>query len=314
MIYDCFTFYNELDLLEIRLNTLNDYVDKFVLVEADRNQHNKPKELCYEINKSRYEKFKDKIIHVVVDDYPEKIQTWTIENHQRNCIERGLANCKDDDIIIISDLDEIPNPEILVKYLNTPGIAAFDMFLFKFYLNNFLYSNNWKHGSKMLSYKDFKNILDNDDFNSCNFDTRALIPELNEGTTASKIRLYYGKKQIHIKDSGWHFTWVGNKDFITNKMQAVCESDFYEGKSVEEIIKGLGRELYIPVVVDGSFPEYIRQNQDKYADMLLPDASRTISQLAFIHKITRPLKILKIIAWFIPVKKIRRNIYRILGI
>ena len=63
MIYDCFTFFNELDLLEIRLNILNDYVDKFVLVEATRTQNNKEKKLYYEENKERFAKFKDKVIH-----------------------------------------------------------------------------------------------------------------------------------------------------------------------------------------------------------------------------------------------------------
>lgn len=119
MLYDCFTFFNELDLLEIRLNILNDSVDKFVIVEATRTQNNKEKCLYFEENKARFAKFEDKIIHVVVKEFPQKLEQWTIENYQRNEIMRGLVNCKDDDVIIISDLDEIPNPKYIKKYKNT---------------------------------------------------------------------------------------------------------------------------------------------------------------------------------------------------
>lgn len=116
MVYDCFCFYNELDLLEIRLNILNGCVDKFVLVEATRTQRNNPKPLYFAENKERYKKFEDKIIHLVLDEYPEHIEQWTIENLQRNYIMKGLEQCSDDDIILISDLDEIPRPEYIYIY------------------------------------------------------------------------------------------------------------------------------------------------------------------------------------------------------
>ena len=116
MIYDCFTFFNELDLLEIRLNTLNDYVDYFVLVEATKTFTGKDKPLYYNENKERFKQFENKIIHIIVDTYPDSTNPWVLENHQRNSIANGFANCKDNDIILISDLDEIPRPELIDKY------------------------------------------------------------------------------------------------------------------------------------------------------------------------------------------------------
>ena len=96
MIYDCFTFFNELDLLEIRLNVLNGCVDKFVLVEMGKTHTGKDKPLVFEQNKERFSIFKDKIIHIIVDDYPELEKSesdgygnkWLLENYQRDAIMR----------------------------------------------------------------------------------------------------------------------------------------------------------------------------------------------------------------------------------
>ena len=91
MIYDCFTFFNELELLELRLNELAGVVDKFVLVEATQTHTNKPKPLHYHENRARFSAFHDKIIHVIVDDMPQSSDPWIPENFQRKCIARGLT-------------------------------------------------------------------------------------------------------------------------------------------------------------------------------------------------------------------------------
>ena len=90
MIFDCFTFNDELELLEIRLNVLKDVVDRFVLVEATKTFTNKSKPLIYEENKDRFKEFADKIIHIVVDDFPDDDNPWARENWQRNKIMEGL--------------------------------------------------------------------------------------------------------------------------------------------------------------------------------------------------------------------------------
>ena len=84
MIFDCFTFFNELELLEIRLNILNDYVDKFVIVEGSKTFSGKDKSYNFDINK--FSKFKDKIIYVQFSDYPKFESAWDYETLQRNYI------------------------------------------------------------------------------------------------------------------------------------------------------------------------------------------------------------------------------------
>src|SRR5208337_1996465 len=115
MIYDCFTFFNELELLGLRLHELAEVVDKFVLVEATKTHSNQPKPLHYQENRSRFGGFHDKIIHIIVDDLPDAKDPWVLENYQRNCIARGLVNCRPDDFLLISDLDEIPGATTVAK-------------------------------------------------------------------------------------------------------------------------------------------------------------------------------------------------------
>ncbi|MBV5330446.1 MAG: glycosyl transferase GT17 family protein, partial [Chlorobium sp.] len=117
MIFDTFIFFNEIELLDIRLNILNDCVDRFVLVEATKTFQGKHKPLFFEQSKHLFERYKDKIIHVVVDDLPVNAAPFDREYFQRDAILRGLDGCGSEDLIIISDLDEIPNPEVIPKYL-----------------------------------------------------------------------------------------------------------------------------------------------------------------------------------------------------
>lgn len=135
MIYDCFSFYNELDLLEIRLNTLDSVVDKFVLVEATKTHNGQEKPLYYQENVKRFAPFHGKIIHIIVDSFPEIESAWTLENYQRNQIIRGLQGARDDDIVLLSDLDEIPNPELVNKYSLKPGRYVFRQITYCYYLN-----------------------------------------------------------------------------------------------------------------------------------------------------------------------------------
>ena len=89
-IYDCFPFYNELDLLDLRLAEHYDHVDYFVLVEANKTFQNNDKPFYYHDNKNRFSKWRDKIIHVRVMDMPDGDNPWERETHQRNKILRGI--------------------------------------------------------------------------------------------------------------------------------------------------------------------------------------------------------------------------------
>ena len=108
-VYDCFSYWDEDLLLDLRLNILNNFVDYFVIVEGNKTWQNNPKKLRFNID--NFSKFKNKIIYIPVEDMPGGDNPYLRENHQRNAISRGLQNANDEDLIIISDLDEIPNPK-----------------------------------------------------------------------------------------------------------------------------------------------------------------------------------------------------------
>ena len=201
-IIDCFTFYNELDMLEFRLNELDNIVDYFVLVECTKTFTNKDKELYFENNKSRFSKFLHKIIHIIAKDNIPQIpdlqhtsDIWDIEHYQRRCIDKGIKQLElsNDDIIIISDLDEIPDSNTL-QYLKINkvinGIYSLEMDLY-YYNLRCKYNTKW-HFSKILNYGSY-----NGDPQAIRFTTNS-IENFNNG--------------------GWHLSYFGNVEFIKNKI------------------------------------------------------------------------------------------------
>ena len=206
-IIDCFTFYNELDLLNYRLNILNNVVDYFVIVEATHTFTGKDKKLFFNENKHLFEKFNQKIIHIIVDDMPFKYSNdnlnssdvWKNEFFQRNAISRGLDyihNLNPNDIIIITDLDEIPNPYVLsnIKIEKiSADIHCLEMDLYYYNLNT-KFQQVWTHG-KILSYQKYK--------------------ELN--ITCTDIRIHI--QCPAILNGGWHLSYFGDSNFIQNKIQ-----------------------------------------------------------------------------------------------
>lgn len=257
MIYDCFTFFNELDLLDIRLHILNETVDKFVLVEATRTHANNPKPLYFKENEEKFKEFADKIIHIIVDDYPAYENSWTFEKYQRDCILRGLADCQKNDTILISDLDEIPNPDMIKKYKDLAGIKIFKQKMYYYYLNNIdLKTPFWVNTpTKMLNFEDLSAYE----------------------KSPQKVRFAKG---IMINNGGWHFSFLGGAEKIKEKIKSFAHQEYnqpnytdveiikkriIEGKDIFERSK---KKRYASVAVDQSFPRYIFKNQDKYKNFI----------------------------------------------
>src|SRR5262249_27168436 len=105
-VFDCFPFFNEFDLLEIRLNELSDVVDYFVIAEAKRTFSGNPKPLYFRENRARFSKFLDRIVHITVENVPQRMDSsWGRQTYQRDALQRGLARAQPDDLILLSDVD-----------------------------------------------------------------------------------------------------------------------------------------------------------------------------------------------------------------
>lgn len=288
-IYDCFTFFNELDVLELRLKILGPYVDYFVLVEATKTHAGKEKPLYFYENKARFKKWEKKIIHIIVKDMPDPCKIyfkkfwrissalglgrWRPEMYQRNQIVRGLKQCNKEDIIIVSDLDEIPNPkyfDLLKDYTKKDKIVLFRQNLYKFFLNGFVHSN-WD-GSRACNFKLFKRLFKNKG------DRLRRLRNIN-----LRIKMKFAEEDNSplrtITNGGWHFSYLGNINLILEKLSNFCHIENYSTldlKNPKKIIEKIenGEDLFMDqlkikyVDVDNSFPEEITKNIKKYAEYI----------------------------------------------
>ena len=233
-IIDCFIFYNELDISNYRLNILDKAVDYFVLVESTHTFVGKEKLLFYNENKHLFSKFNHKMIHIIVDDIPHKYPNINIENNdqwnnekfQRNCISRGIdkLNLSGEDIITITDLDEIPNPTVLAEVKNNKidvDINTIELDFYYYNLNSKM-DHKW-HNSKILTFEKYKKL---------NIDCES-------------IRFYNCPV---INNAGWHLSYFGNETFIKNKIENFSHQElnkikFTDEKRIEERIKN-GNDLF----------------------------------------------------------------------
>lgn len=291
MVYDCFQFFNELDMLKIRLHVMSPIVDKFVISEATETFSGLKKPLYYEENKEMFAEFADKIIHVVVDDTPEGY-THDRDTFQKNAVTRGLKDCTDEDIIIFSDLDEIPNPEKIkeiLKDFKEDKIYHFAQRLFYCYLNMEEVSGNllsyagefegverkkWI-GSKMCSYK--------------------LLREQN--LQLGELRFPERKEiGIRVEDGGWHFGYMGGhgeKDIKKRVQEKVISAAHQEYNSkhvlnqvTDQIKDGkdiFGRDAkFIRCEIDESFPAYIRENEEELSYLIMQEEKAAEKKLRHI--------------------------------
>jgi beta-1,4-mannosyl-glycoprotein beta-1,4-N-acetylglucosaminyltransferase len=204
-IIDCFTFYNEIDLLFYRLNILYEIVDYFIIVESTHTFTGIEKELFFSKNKELFKKFENKIINIIVNDFSYKYpniniklnQQWENEIYQRNCIKLGLEkiSLNDLDILIITDVDEIPDRDILEKIKNNEINIEINELEMDFYYCNLNNKKNSKWpSSRIIKYKIYKTLS-----LSCN-----------------DIRSYKCSK---IENAGWHLSYFGDSKFIKNKIE-----------------------------------------------------------------------------------------------
>jgi beta-1,4-mannosyl-glycoprotein beta-1,4-N-acetylglucosaminyltransferase len=200
MLIDGFMFYNELDILELRLELLGPYVDRFILVEAEVNHVGGPKELFFEQNKQRYAKWLPKIKHIVVsaEEAPKEENPWCREKYQRECILRGLEDAGADAIVMISDVDEIPDMA-LVPFEKLPHIVnSVHMWMFEYSLDYLFTGEPW-----------VGTVITN-----C---------ELLKRQGPNYFRDHRWKFPL-MKYAGWHLSSFGDAKHVCNKMQTFAHA------------------------------------------------------------------------------------------
>jgi beta-1,4-mannosyl-glycoprotein beta-1,4-N-acetylglucosaminyltransferase len=247
-VFDCFPFFNELDIVEMRMNILNDVVDYFVISEGNSTHSGKAKPYIFEQNKQRFEKFWDKIIYVKADLPKFEGDAWVLERYQRDCLMKGISEkARDGDILLISDCDEIPNPQIIRDYKPNQGLMGLDQKLYYYYLN--CYQGNWNQ-AKILPYTLFK-----------------------KGMSPCQVRYTEGAM---IPNAGWHFSYIGSPQVVREKIEAFAHQEYNtdEQKAQVEARMERGEDVYGRnadgrfVEIDETYPQFIRDNIDRYKHLI----------------------------------------------
>ena len=287
-------FYDEDLVIDLRLNILNEYVHKFVIVESKFTHSGKKRELLFDINK--YSKFKNKINYIVLENEPvdlEKVHdndtddkknskyimnALKRENFQRNGIKKGLTNAKPDDLILVSDVDEIPNLSNLDINEVNDNIILFKQNFYYYKFNLKLEDMPWL-GTKGCKYKNLKS------------------PQWLRNIKDKKYPfwrldvLFSNKKYSNIKfidNGGWHFSNMKTPEEIEKKMRTYLHHREYDikplgTKKIEEMIKSK-KSIYNLRAdmknekIDGTqnlkatdgreLPEYLKKNKTKYSNWI----------------------------------------------
>ena len=290
-IYDCTTYYSEDMMLDLRFNILNEYVHKFVVVESTFSHSGNKKNLNFDINK--FPKFKDKIIYKVIDYEPGDLYNITSKSPiylkrlnslkrielSYNFMENGIKDADDQDLIILSDNDEIPNLSSNAFKNSKKNLIIFKQ-LFFYYKFNLLYENVPWFGSRACRKKNLKS------FSWLKNIKNKKYPFWRLDTYLSKL------KRININiinDGGWHFTNLKSPEEIYEKMKNFGHHDEFEvsGITLDDIKKNiLEKKVFYNHFADKEnlkkwefdqdlkkvdlkiLPNYLKINKDKYKDWI----------------------------------------------
>jgi beta-1,4-mannosyl-glycoprotein beta-1,4-N-acetylglucosaminyltransferase len=256
-VYDCFLFFNEVELLKIRLHELADVVDFFVVVESKKTFSNRSKPANFLLHEKEFLKFRDKIIYILLEDSISPTDFWQNEFYQRNQVLTGLINAKNEDIVICSDLDEIPRhtivKELIDRYEGRSGLLPKKNEVFYLTLDYFVYKLNNKMEHPWTS---------------------SVITTVDIIRRKTPQGLRTGSNTINtcIPDAGWHFSWLGKAEDLLYKLKSFSHAKDPFVKDDETMLSifkhaedlsfaGIEtRARYVPI--DSSFPQYVIDNMN----------------------------------------------------
>ena len=293
-IFDCFMYFDEDIVLDVRLNYLDKYVDKFIIIESKYNHKGEKRTPLFNIDK--FKKFENKIKYILTNEIPPGIENikaddnkseiyrksifnaWKRENLQRNQISEGLSDAQEEDWVIISDLDEIPNlSEIKLKNINDNFVFfKQDMMYYKFNLR--LENYIWV-GSKACKMK--------------NLESPQWIRDIKDRKYSWwRVDTYFSKKKynniLFVENGGWHFSYLKNPKDIEKKLKSYLHHIDYDlnpvgEKGIQEMINNKKTIYNIKAdqkenKFDGTnklnkininlLPSYILENKDKLKDWI----------------------------------------------
>lgn len=287
-LFDCFTFFNELDLLELRLSELHEVVDRFVITESPLTFTGKEKPLHFEQNRERFARFANKIDYVVVDDMPTGpgVTAWDREFHQRRALTRGYRDAAPDDLVMISDLDEIARPEVLARLKADPLTPKRFTVLeseASFFFINCCPVGGWPslvQAPRLLAARHARDPQK----------IRAFRPILSRSKWAAPLQPGIARLRAWVdlgaalevsiaRNASWHFTYLGGIEAVRTKIASYAHTELATAETLDRdrIAKAMADRSFIignfkleDVPLDARFPRTITQNPAKWAHLLAP--------------------------------------------
>lgn len=281
-LYDCFPFYNEFDLLELRLNELQGVVDRFVLSESNVTYSGKPKPLYFSENKERFAKFADRIEHLIIEEPADaQLSPWRRHADQCNILIQGLRDARPDDLVLFSDLDEIPRPEILARTFSRPParneVLCFELRMYNYFLNLESEERWLRSGPRMVLRQSLGAEME--PLRMVKGHTPGILRDLARSLQAWR-RIGRPVFRTTIPDSGWHFTYTGGIEAIQQKINSYAGYDKVSDeirdpdRLIQRIRDGYSADTkkntrisFRPL--DASFPRYLLEKRDRFATLIL---------------------------------------------
>ena len=271
-IYDCIPFYQSNLLFELRIKTLDHLVDHFVVCEALKTHSGEKKKLNFELEK--FKKITNKIRYIVVDDMPDikdiKNEKYPLYNYQINRLTEGIFDADENDLILVSDEDEIPNPKMISNFNYETfkyGIFLQKVFYYKLNIYNETESSGGKWpGSRVCMRK--------------NLNKFSSFRALKIKNKYSPFWKFWKEKSIDLlQDGGWHFTYLMDYKKIAEKIQSSEHSEFNKKEftdvskikeRVENLIDPFDRNYKLKKInINETFPPDIVKNKHLYKDWIL---------------------------------------------
>ena len=264
-IYDCILFNDENTILEIRLNILTKFVDYFIIIESKYNHQGKVK--GKKINSNILKKFNNKIKYFYLKEFKNFKSSWEFENYQRNMIRLGLKKCNSNDIILVSDVDEIPrlNDFDFSKIKNQ--VIAFKQFNMMYKLN-LIRDKNWI-GTKLCKFKNLKSPQW-----LRNLKVHKKYPFYRIDKIFFEMNYYHNFKIVN--NGGWHFGWIRNEKQIISKLKSFAHTEYnlkkfknfvYLNKCIKKKINFLDSTKLQSINIQ-KLPSYIQNNLVRYKKII----------------------------------------------
>jgi len=270
-IFDCFMYFDEDLILDLRLNTLSEFVDKFIIIESNITHTGNKKSLKFDIKK--FKNFEHKIDYypienLIIDKNLRLKDSWSkhhlVDQSIRNSIADYINDASDNDWILISDIDEIPNPEKIKDFDSNRKFAFFEqqMFCYKFNLKS-INESPW-YGSRICVKKHLK--------------SPQWLRNIKIKTNRSFFSRLLNNYQV-LKDGGWHFTSIKSPSEIITKLKSFAHSEIVKPNMLnEDYIKNkidnhediFEREIILKKIeINNNFPKYLLENREKFSKFLI---------------------------------------------